>query len=482
MRIVSALAWLLCSTLILPGCGDDDPEPSAPCSLADGTGCPDGQVCKEGDEGAPICVVPCSVLEQTGCDPGLACEEVSDGTTDCFAPVHVKGRVFDAMTEFAVEGARVVARDANDAVVSKVAISGVDGDYDLVVPATRDPEGNVVDTSYTLRADANGYLPFPKAPRVALPVEIEPAGDPPVVQSTATDIALVPLPDTSGLGSISGTVLAEHAGGTLVVAGGATGVADADGSYEVFNVPAGSVSVHGYIAGVNLESATADVTAGQTTIDVDLDVASEATARVTGSISMVNASGGDDTTSIVLAVEETFEPNVARGEVPKGLRATGVSGSFAIEGVPNGNYVVLAAFENDGLVRDPDTSIGGTELVTITVAGANVDVAQGFKVTGALDVFSPGADGAEAVTGTPTFSWEDDSSEDSYDVRVFDVFGNEVWSTSGNFDPGGSKPASVEYGGPALEPGMFYQFRATSIKDGVPISSTEDLRGVFWVQ
>jgi hypothetical protein len=31
-------------------------------------------------------------------------------------------------------------------------------------------------------------------------------------------------------------------------------------------------------------------------------------------------------------------------------------------------------------------------------------------------------------------------------------------------------------------PGMFYQFRAVSIKDGVPISTTEDLRGVFTAQ
>jgi hypothetical protein len=29
---------------------------------------------------------------------------------------------------------------------------------------------------------------------------------------------------------------------------------------------------------------------------------------------------------------------------------------------------------------------------------------------------------------------------------------------------------------------MFYQFRALSIKDGVPISSTEDLKGVFTAQ
>jgi hypothetical protein len=38
---------------------------------------------------------------------------------------------------------------------------------------------------------------------------------------------------------------------------------------------------------------------------------------------------------------------------------------------------------------------------------------------------------------------------------------------------------SAEYGGPALTPGMYYRFRATSWKDGSPISRTEDLRGVF---
>jgi hypothetical protein len=39
-------------------------------------------------------------------------------------------------------------------------------------------------------------------------------------------------------------------------------------------------------------------------------------------------------------------------------------------GVPDGKYVALAAFENDGLVRDPDTSIGGTQIVHLTVSGA----------------------------------------------------------------------------------------------------------------
>jgi hypothetical protein len=42
-----------------------------------------------------------------------------------------------------------------------------------------------------------------------------------------------------------------------------------------------------------------------------------------------------------------------------------------------------------------------------------------FKVTGALTV-------AEPVTGAPTFTWGDDSSEDQYLVEVFDSFGQRV--------------------------------------------------------
>jgi hypothetical protein len=41
----------------------------------------------------------------------------------------------------------------------------------------------------------------------------------------------------------------------------------------------------------------------------------------------------------------------------------------------------------------------------------------------------------------------------------------------------------VAYEGPGLEPGLLYQFRATSIKiSGAPISRSEDLRGVFVYQ
>jgi hypothetical protein len=195
-------------------------------------------------------------------------------------------------------------------------------------------------------------------------------------------------------------------------------------------------------------------------------------------VQIVNAPGGS-LTSVILVVEDTFDELAIRGEAPPGLRAADVSGAWSIAGVPDGRYVALAAFENDGLVRDPDTSIGGTELVHVTVAGADQTLSQGFKVTGALAALAPGADGPEFVDGAPRFEWEDDSSEDSYTLSVIDALGNVTWEASDIMGPRGSAPVTLEYAGPTLQRGMYYQFRAVSIKDGVPISSTEDLKGVF---
>ncbi len=423
----------------------------------------------------------CSPVDQTGCAGGQVCEEVQGGEPACFAPLRVAGRVFDLLDDSDIEGARVVARDANEAAVSTVAISAADGSYSLVVPAKRSANGEPVSSSVTLRADAEAYLSFPKAPRVALPLDqADAAGDPLVLQSSATDIGLTPLAETDGLGSIAGSVATERPGGTLVVAAGLTAIADFDGDFVVFNVPAGELEVRGYTQGINLEGQTVTVAAGQQSGGVVLSQLSEATADVTGKVDFANAPGAS-VTSVVLAVEETFIEDLARGEVPRGLRAGGVTGDFTIIDVPNGDYAVLAAFENDGLVRDP-SDIGGTDIVHITVDGDDLDIAQHFKVTGALAVVSPGAAGLEEVSGNVTFVWEDDSNEDSYEVTLFDALGNAVWQTVGDFDPGGSAPASVDYDGEALTAGMIYQFRAVSIKDGVPQSSTEDLKGVFVYQ
>ncbi len=446
------------SLALVPACGGDSTE---------GTG--------GGDAGKP-----CSVADQTGCAVGMACEEVEGATSPaCFTPISLQGRVFGALDSKPIAGARVVASDADGAAVSTVAISGMDGAYSLTVPSKRDAKGVPVQVSYTLRADAAGFLTFPLAPRVALPIDVSTAaGEPPVLTSAATEIALIPLADSTGRGAVAGKVVADRPGGTLVVAGGSTGIADFSGNYEVFNVPAGAtVDVRGYAAGLQLTPTQAAVTAAKQTMGVDLKSTGPATATVSGKVAIVNG-GGATATSVVLAVEATFNADAARGVVPKGLRIGNITGDFVIKDVPDGKYVVLAAFENDGLVRDPDVSIGGTQIVSITVAGQSQTIGTSFKVTGALAVVSPGAAKLDEVSGTPKLVWAADSGEDHYEVRVFDALGTKTWENL--LIPSGGKEVSVDYGGPALKPGMIYQFRATSIKNGgSPISATEDLKGVF---
>jgi hypothetical protein len=161
-----------------------------------------------------------------------------------------------------------------------------------------------------------------------------------------------------------------------------------------------------------------------------------------------------------------------------------VSGAFNISGVCDGTYKVLAAFENDDLVRDPDLNISGTQIVEITVSGGAVTLPESFKITEALEIFSPGGgDGPTEVVGNPTLIWADDSSEDYYTVEVFDSSGNVIWSDLNVPGVSGSSTVSVVYGGPALESGKIYQFRALSWRDSnggaSPISATEDLRGMM---
>jgi hypothetical protein len=419
---------------------------------------------------------------------------VSDGSARCFGALVIRGIVLDATSDAPIASALVQAVDVNGAAVGTSAATGEDGSFTLSVPAIRNIDGVPVEGSYTLRAQAAGFQGFPTAIRPALPLDAATAAleDPGwVIDNALTTVKLLPLPgDTSNLGSISGSIVAERKAGILVVGEGAgsgfTGFSDAEGVYTIFNVPAGSYTVNGYASGVQLSAVTTTLTTGEIKTGVDLFESEQPLSTVSGNVQIVNAPGGSET-SVVLAVESTFVEDAARGTVPPGLRVGNVLTDFMIENVPDGRYVVLAAFENDGLVRDPDQTIGGTRIVHIEVpdpaTGNVVELSESFKVTGALAVTAPGADGPEEVfTSNPLLEWEDDSSEEGYEIRVFDAFGNEIFSEE--IGPvSGSVTVTHPYAGPAFEAGMFYQFRATSFReklgDRTAISSTEDLTGVF---
>ncbi len=113
----------------------------------------------------------------------------------------------------------------------------------------------------------------------------------------------------------------------------------------------------------------------------------------------------------------------------------------------------------------------------------SLKLGESFKITEGLAIVSPGAEAPELVTGTPTFIFADDSSEDRFELVVLDAFGEIIWEDLAVPGVSGSDTVEVEYGGPPLELGRYYQFRATSIRENPnsvsAISRTEDLRGVF---
>jgi hypothetical protein len=434
-------------------------------------------------------------LQNPDCPNGLACSEISDGQSLCVEPLVIRGQVLDLADDSPIAGALVQAVDANGAAVGTSAATDESGMYTLTVPALRDVDGVPIEGVYTLRAQAQTYQEFPTAIRPALPLEASTATMEEsqwAIETPLTTIKLIRLiGNVSSLGSISGAVVAEKNAGLLVVAEGGSGAlvgfSDSNGAYTIFNVPAGSYAVQGYSAGIQLNQASTSIGAGENKTGVDLTHADRPLNQVSGNVQIVNAPGGSQT-SVVLALESTFDETAGRGKVPPGLRVGQVEGAFAIESVPDGRYVVLAAFENDNLVRDPDQTIGGTAIVTIELpdpeAGSTLTLSEGFKVTEALAVVAPGADEPEQVaTPTPVLEWEDDSSEDGYEIRVVDAFGTEIW-TDEIAGVSGSETVTHTYAGPALENGMFYQFRATSFRDKqggrTSISVTEDLRGVFF--
>ncbi|KIG13946.1 hypothetical protein DB30_07362 [Enhygromyxa salina] len=450
----------------------------------------------------------CTPSDEQPCAAGLVCEPRNGGEDPfvCAGPVELRGMVIDALDETPIAGARILALDDTGAPISDVAISDAAGNYALPISIARDADGNPATAlTLTLSGSAKDYKIYPSGLQPAFPVStaaVMPVEDDPdddtddhlqVIENASTTVGLLPLDDADQGGfTVMGRVAGEgdDTGGTLVVAEGGRNVytvADRSGAFTLFNVEAGSTTVRGYRGGLQLVPESLEVNADVS--GVVLELAGDALASVSGSVNIVNAPGGSET-SVVLIPTALFNPVFEFGPVPFGLRAPepgvapNVSSAWTIAEVPEGSYYVIASLENDLLVRDPDTSIAGTEILQITVAaGEDLELQDSFKVTEALGVVSPGRDGPEEVSGTPVFVFDDDSSEDRYEVVVHDALGNEIWRDDQVPGVSGSSTVSVDYGGPALTPGMYYRFVATSWKDGNPapsaLSRTEDLRGVF---
>lgn len=497
---------------VADGAGEDEEmrclhPPGAQCDdEADPDHCVPDTTCESVGEDEARCLVD----EAAECDPeddhcrsGLVCAELESGEHACHQQLVVQGVVFDAETLDAIEGAHVIAieQEERDA-LSDVAITDADGHYEMDLPAVRDEQGAPVQQFFTLRASAQDYQTFPGGLRQALPIDASDHSEVDgqwVIDTAQTDVALIELGEAErDRPHISGTVDIEGGlGGVLVVAepqgvdfeaepepAGYSAISARDGSFTIFNVEPDDYDVAGYIAGYQIDSEA--VTVDDEDVDgVILAESEEGLQDVSGNIEIVRTEGE---TSVVLMVASTFNETTVRGEVPAGLRAPkrgpgDITGAWTIEGVPAGQYVIMAAFENDDLVRSPDEGIAGTDIVHIDVPKeeGEMDAGESFKVTEALETFGPGADGPEGLTERPTLRWGRIANADWYDVVVFDAFGNVVFEEDNIEHSGGQEEYTAEYDGP-FDTGMYYQFRATSHRMDSPNSSTEFLRGVFYAE
>jgi hypothetical protein len=419
--------------------------------------------------------------------------------------VQLQGHVSDLSTAAAIGGATVSALDDNGAPAASVAISATDGSYTLRIPSVRaDSSGKPVGRKVALRAAAKNYFNFPSGVRISLPIDTSAAtqanaSSPYLISGGQADIGLISLPSaTQGRPSVSGTVeVSPGQVGVLVVAETTdvpiSAIADTNGAFTLFNVAPGAVHVQAYSRGANYTAVDLNVQAGINTTGVQIRKSGVPTATLNGSVQLVGG-GNPGPTSVVLLVESTFNAILVRGEEPPGLRAPdpgiapNVTGAWSIAGVPDGSYVVLAAFENDGDVRDPDPNIAGTQIQHIAVSGGAVvnGTQPSFKVTGAVSMVSPGAgDAMDLTSSQPTFVWQAYPSAKAYDLTLFDTTGTIMWSRLGL--PAGTGQNSVTYNGPPLSSGKVYQWRAMArgnvgYPPGNPISTTEELRGIFKIQ
>lgn len=436
----------------------------------------------------------CKLDDPSSCPADQACEQVSGKNPMCFAPVTLEGKVYDLSNSAGIKGALVLATDENGAPAGPAVTTGTDGAYSLRVPSTRtDDKGSFTSRKVLLRSQAKNFIPFPSGGRISLPIDTSAASrtedtKPYVLKSPLTDIGLSPVDAAAqSFPSISGTVeMSATQKSVLLVleSGGRTALAGSDGKFTFFNVPGGGYKLSAYSAGVNYGVLDVQVQSSDLT-GLEVKKTATTTATLSGNVQLVAGANGAGT-SVVLVVESTFIEALGRGEVPPGLRAPEagtaptVTGSWSIAGIPDGKYVVLAAFENDGNVRDPDPGISGTQIQHITVTNGAITpaISPSFKVTGAVGLVSPGADGIDATSATPTFTWQVYSNADAYVLRVFDSLGLEIWQTA----IGDKATVTSAYAGPALTVGQFYQWRVTAMRRGAPTSQTEELRGLFRVQ
>ncbi|HEX2933790.1 MAG TPA: carboxypeptidase regulatory-like domain-containing protein [Bacteroidales bacterium] len=395
----------------------------------------------------------------------------------------LKGMVTSTSNQ-GISNARIIVYDANtNAPVGGGAQTGSDGSFSISL----DPG------TYYLNLSKQGYNGVPAAGTTPVSVTIE-IGEETISNYQMSASSVVNGGSIAGKVTSGGNVLA----GVLVVASsGANGyssVTDINGNYYIYNVPAGTYDVKGFLSKYNSPSLSVALTAGSESAGNNLAMTSGATGLISGAVSFLATNNGE--------VDVTLTNPLTKETIP-GLVTKTQDGQYSISNIPDGVYIVRASFANDNYVVDPDWIIkNGEPKVTIA---ANT-ITQNFSVTGSIKLTSPTNDSASVkpveITGaTPIFTWQAYSSTSDYIIEVSDINGNIIWG--GFTNNGGTITKNIiipknqlsivfnsdNKASSTLKTNTIYRWRIYASKDDTSsptgwklISVSEEQRGLFMIK
>lgn len=399
----------------------------------------------------------------------------------------LSGQVTDIATGAALGDVNVIVFNADDnSPTGSTLTTGSDGNYSAKLSP-----GN-----YFLKFYKQGYEAIPPAGIEAVALTVTKGG------TTEQSVQMTPSAVTNA-GFISGQVSTSAGiGGVLVVAEQLANnlaystVSAKDGSYTIFNVPAGTYTVRAYVAGFSSSSADASVTSNMETSDIDISLTSGASGKLSGTVRNL-ATGNKD-------VDVSLVHPITKESIP-GLTTTSVAQAYTINNIPDGTYIARATFKNDERVMDPDRIAKFGEPVVEFTGNNTLELT--FDITDAVLLSSPTNESSsntpvEISSATPIFTWTPYSSTSDYVIEVIDAStGAVVW---GGFDKSGALPVkniiipssqtSIAFNSDgnasisALVPGRIYRWRIFASKNDqnsttgwTLISASEDQMGLIKV-
>lgn len=317
-------------------------------------------------------------------------------------------RLFEAGTEKAILGARVVVLDPDTG--------------DALAPAVTSDGGGVARLRLEVdavraRVFAAGYLPRPLPGAPMDPIVLQKG------KTTRLDLSMFARDEPAAVGIVEGTVSGPQGRtrGALVVAGGHAGITDSEGQFEIFDVPAGTQEIRALRQGFGPSTATVNVTPGTRSPPVAIDVVPRNTGGIAGTVGFGGTLRGD--VEVIVAEASTGE------SVPGLTLRTG--GTFLLERVPPGDYVVTAGRGEDGMVPDPEqpaamvhVEAGSSGDAQLTVVDA-VTLVQPTNPAGTLQ--------PAAIPSLGIIQWDAYPDADGYVIELQDEGGAKLW---GGFEDG----------------------------------------------